>query len=223
MNTSSQVLALMERDALVPVFSHPDVAVVQQVMKACHDGGLRVFEVTARCPNAPEVFPLLVDFAARQLPGMMLGTGSIVDAGSAASYIRQGAAFIVGPLFNRDIARVCSEASVPYIPGCATPTEIGAAQEAGCVMCKVFPGEVLGPAFVKAVLGPMPWSRLMVTGGVRPEKENLAAWLASGAACVGIGSHLFPAGDLSGEGFGRIARRCGQVLSIIRELRQSAP
>ena len=213
-----QVLQAMQESKLVPVFYHADAAVAKAVVKACYDGGVRVFEFTNRGDFAHEVFAELVKYASAELPGMIVGVGSVVDPATAALYIQEGANFVVGPLLNPDIAPVCNRRLIPYCPGCGTVSEVGKAQELGCDMCKVFPGDVLGPAFVKSLMAPMPWSRIMVTGGVKPEKENLQAWFKAGACCVGMGSNLFPKEAVQAGDWAAITRLCRESLEIINGL-----
>lgn len=208
------VLNKMGATGVVPVFYHQDVAVAQKVMKVCYDGGVRVFEFTNRGDFAHEVFAQVVKYAATECPDLALGVGSIVDASTAALYLQLGANFVVGPLFNPEIAKVCNRRQVAYIPGCGSVSEVGFAQEAGCEVCKVFPGDVLGPKFVKGLLAPMPWSRLMVTGGVEPSRENLSSWLEAGAFCVGMGSKLFPKKAIEAEDWAFITDRCKEALSL---------
>ena len=214
-----QVLTTMQETGLVPVFYHADPEVAKQVLKACYDGGVRAFEFTNRGDFAQEVFAVLVKYAAAELPGMILGIGSVVDPGTAALYLQLGANFVVGPVYNPAIAPVCNRRLVPYCPGCGSASEVSAAQEAGCDLCKVFPGDVLGPAFVKNLRAPMPWSRLMVTGGVKPERDNLSAWFKAGATCVGMGSNLFPKDAVAAGDWARITALCRDALQIIRDVR----
>ncbi len=214
-----QVLATMQQTGLVPVFYHADANVAKQVLKACYDGGVRAFEFTNRGDFAQEVFAELVKYAAAELPGMILGIGSVVDPGTAALYLQLGANFVVGPVYNPAIVPVCNRRLVPYCPGCGSASEVSAAQEAGCDLCKVFPGDVLGPAFVKNLRAPMPWSRLMVTGGVKPERANLEAWFKAGVTCVGMGSNLFPKETVAAGDWPRITALCREALSIIQEVR----
>ena len=214
-----QVLTTMQETGLVPVFYHADPDIAKQVLKACYDGGIRAFEFTNRGDFAQEVFAVLVKYAAAELPGMILGIGSVVDPGTAALYLQLGANFVVGPVYNPAIAPVCNRRLVPDCPGCGSASEVSAAQEAGCDLCKVFPGDVLGPAFVKNLRAPMPWSRLMVTGGVKPERDNLAAWFKAGATCVGMGSNLFPKDAVAAGDWARITALCRDTLQIIREVR----
>lgn len=214
-----QVLATMEETGLVPVFYNSDIETGKKVLKACYDGGVRVFEFANRGDFAHEVFGDLVKYACAELPGMIMGIGSVVDPATAALYIQLGANFVVGPLFNPAVAPVCNRRLIPYCPGCGTVTEVGTAQEAGCDMCKVFPGDVLGPKFIKGLKAPMPWSRIMVTGGVKPEKENLEAWFKAGATCVGMGSNLFPKEAVAAGDWNRISGLCRDALEIIKEVR----
>ena len=214
-----QVLATMQQTGLVPVFYHADAAVAKQVLKACYDGGIRAFEFTNRGDFAHEVFAELVKYAAAELPGMILGVGSVVDPATAALYLQLGANFVVGPVYNPAVVPVCNRRLVPYCPGCGSASEVSAAQEAGCDLCKVFPGDVLGPAFVKGLRAPMPWSRLMVTGGVKPERANLEAWFKAGVTCVGMGSNLFPKDVVAAGDWPRITALCRDALQIIQEVR----
>ena len=214
-----QVLQTMQETKLVPVFYNADASVAKAVLKACYDGGVRVFEFTNRGDFAHEVFAELVKYASAELPGMIMGVGSVVDPATAALYIQMGACFVVGPMFNPEIARVCNRRMVPYSPGCGSVTEVSNAQEAGCDLCKVFPGDVLGSAFVKSLMAPMPWSRIMVTGGVEPSEENLKAWMKAGAFCVGMGSKLFPSDKVKAEDWAYVTAKCKEALAYLAAAR----
>ena len=212
------VLTKIEQTRMVPVFYHKDVAVACAVVKACYDGGVRAFEFTNRGDMAHEVFAELMRFTADECPDLALGVGSVVDAPTAAIYIQMGACFVVGPLLNSDVAKVCNRRGVPYTPGCGTVSEVGQAQELGCDIVKVFPGDVLGPKFVKGLMAPMPWSRIMVTGGVEPTEENLSAWIKAGAFCVGMGSKLFPKDKVAAADWQYVTDMCRQSLDIISKI-----
>ena len=214
-----ETLRTMQETGIVPVFYHGDLATAKNVLKACYDGGIRAFEFATRGDFAQEVFGELVKYANKELPGMIVGIGSVVDPGTAALYIQLGANFVVGPLFNPAIAPICNRRLIPYGPGCGSVTEVGLAQEAGCDVCKVFPGDVLGPKFIKGLKAPMPWSQLMVTGGVKPERENLEAWFKAGVTCVGMGSNLFPKDAIAAGDWARIAGLCRDALAIVKEVR----
>ena len=150
---------------------------------------------------------------------MILGAGSIVEPAAASLYIQLGANFIVGPLFNPEVAKVCNRRLVPYTPGCGSVSEVGFAQECGCDLCKVFPGDVLSPKFVKGLKAPMPWSMLMITGGVKPEEDNLRGWFQAGATCVGMGSNLFPKDVIAAKDWDKITALCREALDIIKRVR----
>ena len=209
----------MRETGLVPVFYHADADTAKQVLKACYEGGIRAFEFTNRGDFAHEVFGELVKYAAKECPDMILGAGSIVEPAAASLYIQLGANFIVGPLFNPEVAKVCNRRLVPYTPGCGSVSEVGFAQECGCDLCKVFPGDVLGPKFVKGLKAPMPWSMLMITGGVKPEEDNLRGWFQAGATCVGMGSNLFPKDVIAARDWSKITALCREALDIIKRVR----
>ena len=215
-----QVIQTFRDTGIVPVFYNADIEVSKNVVRACYEGGIRAFEFTNRGDFAQEVFAELVKFAGSELPGMIMGVGSVVDPATAALYIQLGANFVVGPVFNPAVAPVCNRRLIPYSPGCGSVSEVSAAQEAGCDVCKVFPGDVLGPAFVKDLRGPMPWSQIMVTGGVKPEKSNLEAWFKAGATCVGMGSNLFPKDAIAAKDWARITALCKDALEIVRQVKQ---
>ena len=210
-----QVFDKIEKASIVPVFYHKDAEVAKKVLKACYDGGVRAFEFTNRGDFAHEIFIQLVKYAAAECPEMAVGVGSIVEPATAVLYMQSGACFVVGPLFNPEVAKVCNRRLVPYVPGCGSVTEIGFAQEAGCDLCKVFPGDVLGPKFVKGLLAPMPWSKIMVTGGVEPTRENLEGWFKAGVCCVGMGSKLFPKDKIEAQDWAYITQKCREALSFV--------
>lgn len=214
-----QVLKTVAETGMVPVFYHKEIETAKNVVKACYEGGVRAFEFTNRGEFAHEVFGELCKFVEKECPDMIMGIGSIVDAPTAALYIQLGANFIVGPLFNPEIAKIANRRLIPYIPGCGTVSEIGFAQELGCDVCKVFPGDVLGANFVKGLKAPMPWSMLMVTGGVKPEKENLKSWFDAGVTCVGMGSNLFPKDVIAAKNWQAITAKCKEALEIVAEVR----
>ena len=209
----------MAETGIVPVFYNADLEISKNVLKACYEGGIRAFEFANRGDFAQEIFGELVKYANKELPGMIVGIGSVVDPATAALYIQLGANFVVGPLFTPAVAPICNRRNIPYAPGCGSVSEVGAAQEAGCDLCKVFPGDVLGPAFVKGLRAPMPWSKLMVTGGVKPTRENLEGWFKAGVYCVGMGSNLFPKDVIAAGEWGKISELCREALAIVKEVR----
>lgn len=214
-----QVITTMKETGIVPVFYNSDLEISKKVLKACYDGGIRAFEFTNRGDFAQEVFAELVKYASKELPGMIMGIGSIVDPATAALFLQLGANFVVGPVFNPAVAPICNRRLVPYCPGCGSVSEVNAAQEAGCDVCKIFPGDVLGPAFVKDLRGPMPWSQVMVTGGVKPEKSNLEAWFKAGVTCVGMGSNLFPKEVIAAGEWSKISELCRAAIEIVQTVK----
>ena len=215
-----QVLDAIVSTGMVPVYYNKDVEIAKQVVKACYEGGVRAFEFTNRGDFAHEVFAELIKFATKECPELVLGVGSIVDAGTASLYLQLGANFVVGPLFNPEIAKICNRRLVPYTPGCGSVSEIGFAQEVGCDLCKIFPaGNVGGPSFVKNIKAPMPWSMIMATGAVEPTEENLSAWFKAGVTCVGMGSKLFPKEMIAAGNWEAISTLCRDALATIKKYR----
>ncbi len=213
-NNKLDVLNKMASAPMVPVFYNKDTEIAKTVVKACYDGGVRLFEFTNRGDFAHEVFAEVSKFVAKECPEMALGVGSIVEPATAALYMQLGADFVVGPLFNPEVAKVCNRRGVPYVPGCGSVSEIGFAQEAGCDVCKLFPGDVLGPKMVKGLLAPMPWSKIMVTGGVEPTEQNLSSWFQAGVFAVGMGSKLFPKDKIAEKDWAWITAKCREALSF---------
>lgn len=204
---------------MIPVFYYGDYEIAYNVLKACYAGGVRVFEFTNRGEKALEVYQRLCAIVRNEMPDLCLGVGSVVYALDADAFIKAGADFIVGPCYSEEVWRWCSSCDIPYIPGCGTVTEIFNAMQKGCRVTKLFPGDVYGPNMVKDILGPMPWSKIMVTGGVSPDRENLSAWFNAGVFSVGMGSKLFPNEIIKNKDWQYITNKCQEILSIIKELK----
>jgi len=215
------VLNAMVETGLIPVFYHPDLEVTKKVAEACAAGGARTFEFTNRGDFAPMVFAELSQHLAKASPNVILGAGSIVDAPTAALYIASGANFIVGPNLNPEVARLCNRRKIAYSPGCGSASEIAEAEELGVEIVKVFPGDsVGGPQFVKSILGPCPWTRIMPTGGVEATKESVTAWFKAGVSVVGIGGNLISKDAIKAGDYAAISAKVAEVLGWIREARQ---
>jgi 2-dehydro-3-deoxyphosphogluconate aldolase/(4S)-4-hydroxy-2-oxoglutarate aldolase len=214
------VLNKMVELGLVPVFYNADLHVAKKIVAACSAGGAKVVEFTNRGDLAYTVFVELVKHFSVADPSVILGVGSVSDPGTASLYINSGANFIVGPVLNPDVAKACNRRKIAYSPGCGSASEISYAEELGCEIIKVFPGSsVGGPAFVKAVLGPHPWTRIMPTGGVDATRESIHAWFGAGVTCVGAGSKLIRKDLVAAGDYDGIAATIRQVLAWIREAR----
>ncbi len=204
---------------LIPLFYHGEVETAIEVIVACARGGARSIEFTNRGEMAYPVFTELVKHFAKADPSIVLGVGSIVDAPTAALYLASGANFIVGPSFNPEVAKLCNRRKVLYIPGTATETEIATAEEYGAEICKVFPGDTLGPGFIKAVLAPCPWHRLLPTGGVDATEASIGEWIKAGAAAVGLGSKLITTEAIKARDFDSITAKVAQCIGWIQKAR----
>jgi 2-dehydro-3-deoxyphosphogluconate aldolase / (4S)-4-hydroxy-2-oxoglutarate aldolase len=218
--TRIEVALKMKETGMIPVFYHKDAEVCKNVVKACYDGGIRVFEFTNRGDFAHEVFNEINKWAIKACPEMIMGVGSVIDQGTASLYIQIGTNFIVSPLIDEDMAKVCNRRKIAWSPGCGSVTEINRAHELGAEVVKIFPGSsVGGPDFVSGVKGPMPWASIMPTGGVSPDEANLKGWFKAGVHCVGMGSQLFPKDVIEAGNYQAITDKCSEALAIIRKLR----
>jgi len=217
------VLTALMDQGVIPVFYHPDVEVCKKVIQACADGGAPCIEFTNRGDFASHVFYEVTKHFASADPRVIMGVGSIVDAPTAGIYIANGAKFVVGPILNADVAKVCNRRKIPYSPGCGSASEISYAEELGCEIVKVFPGSsVGGPDFVKAVLGPMPWTRIMPTGGVDPDEASVKKWFGAGIVAAGMGSKLITQELLDAGDYAGITKKVRETVDLIKKVRGKA-
>ena len=218
--TRIEVALKMEETGLVPLFYHRDAGICKKVIAACHEGGASVFEFTNRGDFAHEVFAEVKKWANDAYPELMIGIGSVPDAPTAAIFMQMGADFIVSPFLNPEIARICNRRKVLWIPGCGSLTEISEAEELGAEIVKIFPGPAVGgPAFVRAVKGPCPWTSIMPTGGVEPDEESLKQWFTAGVVCVGMGSTLIVDRLVKADDWAAIKMNVKNALDIIKKLK----
>ena len=214
------VLSAMVGQGVIPVFYHPDVEVCKKVIQACANGGAKCIEFTNRGEFAAHVFFEVTRHFAKADPSVIMGVGSVVDAPTAGVFIANGAKFVVGPLLNADVAKLCNRRKIAYSPGCGSMSEIGYAEELGCEIVKVFPGGAVGgPEFVKSVLGPCPWTRIMPTGGVDCTENSLKKWFDAGVACVGIGSKLITKPLLDAQDYAGIEKKVRDTVQLIKSIR----
>ena len=199
--TRIEVANAMEETGMIPLFFNNDIVLSKKVLKACYEGGARLMEFTARGDFAHEVFGELTKYAIAKLPGMIMGVGSVTDGAAASLYMSLGANFVVTPVLREDIAIACNRKKILWSPGCGSLTEIARAEELGCEIVKLFPGDLYGPKFVKGIKGPQPWTSIMPTGGVSPNRENLSGWFNAGVTCVGMGSQLISKDIIANEDY----------------------
>ena len=209
----------MKSSGMIPLFYNNDINTAKKILKACYNGGARLMEFTNRGDFALEVFTELNKYAINELPGMIMGVGSVTDAGSASAYMLCGANFIVTPVLREDIAIVCNRRKVLWSPGCGSLTEITKAEELGAEIIKVFPGNIYGPDFVKGILAPQPWTSIMPTGGVSPTEKNLKSWFDSGVTCVGMVSKLMVRKEDGSFDYNKIEYLTRNTLEIIKKLK----
>jgi len=214
-----EVATTMKEVGMIPLFFNNDIELNKKVLKACYDGGAKLLEFTARGDFAHEVFGDLIKYTVKELPGMIMGVGSVSDAAQASLFMSLGANFVVTPLLREDIATVCNRRKVLWSAGCGSLTEIARAEELGCEIVKLFPGDIYGPQFVKSVKGPQPWTSIMPTGGVSPTEENLKGWFDAGVTCVGMGSKLISKDIIANEDFAKLEMNVRKVSAIIKSLR----
>jgi 2-dehydro-3-deoxyphosphogluconate aldolase/(4S)-4-hydroxy-2-oxoglutarate aldolase len=213
------VLTTMIETGIVPVFYHPDPEIAYNVILGCVDGGVRCFEFTNRGDQAHVVFQEVIT-RFKTDNRVILGAGSIIDPPTAALYIQLGANFIVGPVLNPEVARLCNRRKVAYSPGCGSASEISQAEELGVEICKIFPGGAVGgPGFVKDLLGPLPWTRLMPTGGVDATEESITGWIKAGVACIGMGSKLFPTDLIKAGDYQALSEKVRNLLNWVQAAR----
>ncbi|MCE7993316.1 MAG: bifunctional 4-hydroxy-2-oxoglutarate aldolase/2-dehydro-3-deoxy-phosphogluconate aldolase [Roseivirga sp.] len=215
-----EVALKMRKNGIVPIYYNSDVDTCKEVLRACYSGGVRVFEFTNRGDQAHEIFAELYRFCCEELPEMMLGAGSVVDGATAALYIQLGADFIVSPILNHEIAKICNRRKILWSAGCGTLTEINQAEEWGAEIVKLFPAqESGGSSFIKAIAGPCSWTSIMPTGGVEPTKDSLKEWFDAGAYCVGMGSKLLKNSLIASQEYKQLAEFVKSALSLAENVR----
>lgn len=215
MNTIANTLQKIQEYPVIPVFYHQDQQTCLDILKACYDGGIRVFEFTNRGEHAPHNFKVLLDYKDEHLPDLVLGIGTIKTSKQAEEYINIGADFIVSPIVKPEIAKTSSDHSILWIPGCMTPTEISQAEDLGAPLIKLFPGDTLGPGFLKAIKPLFPGLMFMPTGGVDLNEENINGWLGAGVSALGFGSKLFNKAGTANEGYLWLSERCESLMKIV--------
>lgn len=215
----NKILKIITEERFLPLFSSTDIEESKKVLNACYQSGIRVFEFTNRYPNSPQLFSQLKKYCETSLPGMLLGIGTIKNAAQAKEYIDIGADFLISPLVLKEIFLIAQKQNMIWIPGCATATEIGMAENLEIKLVKIFPARQLGgPAFIKAVKSVFPDIMMIATGGVLPEEDDLHLWFDSGVTSVGIGSQLFPIEILNDSNTQKLEKHLVKIRQLINKL-----
>jgi 2-dehydro-3-deoxyphosphogluconate aldolase/(4S)-4-hydroxy-2-oxoglutarate aldolase len=204
---------------LLPLFYHDDTTVCKNIVQALYNGGVRCIEFTNRGKNALVNFTQLIAVK-KDFPGLLLGIGTIKTSEQATAFIEAGADFLVSPIFDTAVADVAYIQKIAWIPGCMTPTEIHVAQQAGCKLIKLFPGNVLGPGYVEAIMPLFSGIRFVVTGGVEITKESLEKWIKSGVQGVGLGSKLITKSILENGDYHQLTSTTSSVVAMMQQLKQ---
>jgi 2-dehydro-3-deoxyphosphogluconate aldolase/(4S)-4-hydroxy-2-oxoglutarate aldolase len=214
-----EVLKLVQQHRLIPLFNPDDFDVCSNVLKAAYDGGVRVFECTNRSANALDIFKQLVPAIRKSMPDLILGAGTIMDSDAAASFFEAGAQFIVSPVITPEVGDFCHKHDLFWCPGAGSLNEVVNAHNMGADIVKIFPASQLGgPGFVKAIMAPCPWLKIMPTGGVDGTEKNIKAWFESGVTCVGIGSQLFSSELIAAKDYSTIGQRTREIVNIIQSI-----
>ena len=213
MHSSDQVTKHILDEKIIPLFYEDDKEVCISVVEALYNGGVRTIEFTHRGPQALDNFKALVA-KKTEMPGLMLGIGTIKNTQDAEAYIQAGANFLISPVFDSAVADIAYLHKILWIPGCMTPTEIHVAKQAGCDLVKLFPGNILGPGFIEAIRPLFRDVQFLVTGGVDATEESVTKWLKAGAAGVGMGSKLITKEALQQKEYEKISSKIKALLSI---------
>jgi len=190
------ILEKLHETRLLPLFYNDDVNVSKNLIDALTSASLNVIEFTNRGADAKNIFPELITYVENKTE-VDLGIGSIKSTEEAKLFIDLGAKFIVSPFLDEEIGKTCQNNEVLWIPGCGTLSEMIRAEKIGAQLIKLFPGSVYGSKFISSVLAPCPWLKIMPTGGVTTDQDNIKGWLDAGAFCLGMGSNLFPSNLLN--------------------------
>ncbi len=200
----------------LPLFNYADAEVCKQVIKSCYAAGLRAFELTNRDTFALEVFKQLVPWVEKECPEMTFGAGTILDADTADAFIDAGADFIVAPIFDKDTGKACKKRNIAWIPGCFSPSELYKAAKSGASLIKLFPAGTVGPEYVKHLLAPMPFLRVVVTGGVQFDEETVKSWLKSGVVALGVVSSVFSRVRITAKDYSGVEHDIKRIVQYTR-------
>ncbi|MBL7720605.1 MAG: bifunctional 4-hydroxy-2-oxoglutarate aldolase/2-dehydro-3-deoxy-phosphogluconate aldolase, partial [Chitinophagaceae bacterium] len=190
MNKTKQITDTIIEQGILPLYFNPSEEISLDVLKAIYRAGIKAVEYTNRGEAALANFKKMVELRNAEMPGLLLGVGTIKNMQQATDYLEAGADFLVSPGFVPDVAAHCVDNDIFYAPGCMTPSEIIAAENAGIKFIKLFPGNMLGTEFLTTIKDIFPKLLFMPTGGVDTTKESIESWYKAGVCAVGMGSKL---------------------------------
>jgi 2-dehydro-3-deoxyphosphogluconate aldolase/(4S)-4-hydroxy-2-oxoglutarate aldolase len=219
MSRAQQITDTILAQGILPLYFHQDEEISQEVLKAIFRAGVRAVEYTNRGKEALKNFRKLIILKNAEMPGLNLGIGTIKNRQQADEYLLAGADFIVSPGFVSQVATLCIANDIFYAPGCMTPAEIIAAENAGIKFIKLFPGNLLGTEFLRGIKDIFPDLLFMPTGGVDSTKQNLENWFKAGAVAVGMGSKLISKKLMDAKDYATIETETIKILEIIRLLK----
>jgi len=219
MRNPTPFIQKMDQAGIMPIFFNPEENICLKLLEAAYEGGIRVIEMVNRGKEAPSIFPAIRKLA-DQMPGLSLGIGTIYHPWEAEMFSELGAEFIVAPVMNPKLGEYCKNANLPWIPGCGTVTEVFFAQEIGAELVKIYPANVLTPAFVKSVHAVLPNVEIIPTGGVEPNAVSIKEWFDAGVLCVGMGSQLFKKELIEKGAYSEIRDIIKNALAIINAIKK---
>jgi 2-dehydro-3-deoxyphosphogluconate aldolase / (4S)-4-hydroxy-2-oxoglutarate aldolase len=218
MKTAADIIRLVKQQRVLPLFYHDDAKVCINIATALHDAGIRCIEFTNRGPKAMVNFQELVKKRNEVFGDLVLAVGTIKTAEEATRFIEAGADLLISPVFDAGVSKVAALYDKLWIPGCMTPTEIHVAQQAGCKMVKLFPGNLLQPSFIEAIKPLFSGIDYLVTGGVELTEASIAGWLRAGAAGVGLGSKLINQETLVNGNYEALKAKTAEILSVSKAI-----
>ncbi|MBK6936695.1 MAG: bifunctional 4-hydroxy-2-oxoglutarate aldolase/2-dehydro-3-deoxy-phosphogluconate aldolase [Chitinophagaceae bacterium] len=215
MNKTQKITESIIAQGILPLYFNPSEEISLDVLKAIYRAGIKAVEYTNRGDAALSNFKKMVELRNASMPGLLLGVGTIKNMQHATDYLAAGADFLVSPGFVPDVAAYCVANDVFYAPGCMTPTEIIAAENAGIQFIKLFPGDMLGPKFLSTIKDIFPKLLFMPTGGVDTTKESVESWYKAGVCAVGMGSKLISKPLMEAKDYATIEAETRKVLEVI--------
>lgn len=218
MRNPTPFIKKMDEAGVMPIFFHPDEKTCLKLLEIAYNSGVKVIEMVNRGPEAMGNFPALRKLA-DNMPGLILGAGTIYHPEEAEKYLDMGAEFIVAPVMNPKLGEYCKKLELPWVPGCGSISEIWEAYELGAELVKLYPGNVLTPGFVPPVHAVLPKVEIIPTGGVEPTMESIKSWFDVGVLCVGMGSQLFRKDLVAAGKFDEIKERIETVIAIINKIK----